>query len=434
MPTEGIPRYAPAVMTDCLAVDLEDRRDVDRTAARSDDRSADSDSSDEVARSLRFTTDASWRHTNGIYFTGDELATSLWEPILQQLNESSVVIDPACGAASLLLPAVRELRRAGKNASPEYQVRGYDIEPSFITISRNRMMAACAGPGLLEENFVVADFLRDPIDLKSATHVVMNPPFNPMVEERSTGWSSGSVNSAAVFVLHALRKMSENAMLLAILPDVLRSGSRYRRWREEILRHGVIESIEVADTFDAFTDVHIFILRLRRTSSPRPTAPGVGWSAACNLDRTLAAPERVIGDTFQVSVGSVVPHRHEDVGSKHPYLDSTHIRGKRRLAEVIEVRGFSGRLHQAPFIVVRRTSRPEQAPRMKATLVASNQMVAVENHLIVLRPRDGLLATCEKHLVALEGRQIDAHLNREIRLRHLTVGAVANTPLQRIDA
>jgi hypothetical protein len=54
--------------------------------------------------------------------------------------------------------------------------------------------------------------------------------------------------------------------------------------------------------------------------------------------------------------------------------------------------------------------------------------VAIENHLLVLRPKDDSPKTCEELLGLLSLQRTNEWLNRRIRCRHLTVGALADLP------
>ncbi len=54
---------------------------------------------------------------------------------------------------------------------------------------------------------------------------------------------------------------------------------------------------------------------------------------------------------------------------------------------------------------------------------------AVENHLIVLRPKDGTIGKCKKLVKFLKGESTNQWFNQRIRCRHLTVSAVKDMPL-----
>ena len=54
--------------------------------------------------------------------------------------------------------------------------------------------------------------------------------------------------------------------------------------------------------------------------------------------------------------------------------------------------------------------------------------VAVENHLIVLLPKNGDVQTCRELVHRLRFAKTDAWLDSRLRCRHLTTGALAEMP------
>ena len=89
---------------------------------------------------------------------------------------------------------------------------------------------------------------------------------------------------------------------------------------------------------------------------------------------------------------------------------------------------FSGTLFSPPFVAVRRTSRPVDSGRAIGTLVIGDCRVAVENHLLVVRPKDPSVEACEEVLRLLKEDRTDRWLNNRIRCRHLTVSALRELP------
>jgi hypothetical protein len=79
--------------------------------------------------------------------------------------------------------------------------------------------------------------------------------------------------------------------------------------------------------------------------------------------------------------------------------------------------------------VVRRTSSPSDPHRAVATVVLGKRPVAVENHLIVLLPKNKTLRACRQAMRLLRDDSTDKRLDRTMRCRHLTVEAVASLPI-----
>lgn len=211
--------------------------------------------------------------------------------------------------------------------------------------------------------------------------------------------------------------------IVAILPDVLRTGSRYTKWRKTIEKCAKIEEIELLGRFDALTDVNIFICRLvieETTIKDRPS----WWTSKANFNHS---PQK-IGDYFEVRVGPVVPHRHPFEGFSYPYIHAHQLPSWKSVEAISEYRNFSGTTFLPPFVVVRRTSRPDDKYRAVGTIITGDTPVAVENHLIVLKPRSNALADCFRLLAVLQRNETNDWLNERICCRHLTVAALRELP------
>ena len=130
-----------------------------------------------------------------------------------------------------------------------------------------------------------------------------------------------------------------------------------------------------------------------------------------------------------VAVGTVVPHRDPESQPLRHYLHAKTIPlGGDFQATDAEMRGFQQRTFSPPFVVVRRTSRPGDRSRGTGTLVHGAEDVLVENHLIVLKPKDGFTASCERLVDLLNSNEARTWLDDRIRCRHLTVGAIKEMP------
>jgi hypothetical protein len=95
-----------------------------------------------------------------------------------------------------------------------------------------------------------------------------------------------------------------------------------------------------------------------------------------------------------------------------------------------ETRKHEGLVYKPPFVVIRRTSRPGHPYRATATVIAGKRRIAVENHLIVCEPKERTLKNCRALLRQLKTEAVNKFLNKRIRCRHLTVGAVMAIPFK----
>lgn len=352
---------------------------------------------------LRGTTDIATMRSKGAFFTGPALATELWATDIDSLADGSVVFDPAAGAGDLLLPAAGVAQAKGL----DLRLRINDIEDAFLRIATKRLVAS-GGPTVHVESSQ-QDFLIDQHNLEDVTHVVLNPPYIPVTAE--LGWASGKVNAAAIFVTAALSKMQPGAILLALLPDVLRSGTRYSRWRDEVESLGRVTDLQIHGVFDEETDVHVFLLRV------------VAGEASGRFQWSGASTDRTLGQLCNVRVGPVVPHRDPAAGPVVPFVTARNL-----TSGVDEVRAFAGRLVGGPMILVNRTSRPGEAPRVRARKREQAEPAAVENHLLVVTPKVAASPTIHDILKVLQSRQTAEFLDERIRCRHLTVTALKEIP------
>jgi N-6 DNA Methylase len=367
------------------------------------------------------------RRAMGTFFTPSSLAKVALVGMLDSIGPESVVLDPACGAGDLLLPVLRHILAGPIGNTPGWvhQIRGIDTQPLFVEATRLRLsiLSRNAGaprpPGQVA-GVVTGNCLSESATIAEASHIVLNPPYRT-IPARNLDWAEGTVNSAAVFLMHCLTAAKPGARLMAILPDVLRTGSRYARWRHRIEKLASVDRIAIHGRFDHWTDVDVFSLQLRRRTriSGRPSE--AGWYTA------QSGPK--VGDHFSVHVGSVVNNREPHRGKWVPYLTATSAPAWETVDAVRGRRRYSGELIKPPFLVIRRTSSPSDSHRAIATLVADGPSVAVDNHLLILTPRLSGSIDLASLLKLMHQSSTTDWLNRRIRCRHLTVGAIAGIPL-----
>jgi hypothetical protein len=381
------------------------------------------------------------RQSMGAFFTGSELRAKAVDPTIGGTTRIGVW-DPACGAGDLLL---RYTDRLPANTSLTRTVDGWgkwiygsDLEPLFVRAARARLVLAAFVRGArngnrarrsLSEVFPqlwVQDSLGANANTPSVPLVVVNPPYVRIPAEPNSVWARGKVSAAAVFIENVLRRSVTGTRVVGILPDVLRTGSRYHRWRELVARLSRLNRIEVHGAFDPQADVDVFVLDLT-VRAVGQTAPAKDVHAVWD---GLALESETLGGHFHVSVGSVVPHRDPENGDPHPYLHTRNAPAWGVVTQVAEVRSFRRRLVTPPFVAIRRTSSPSDKWRAVATIVNSEAPVMVENHLIILEPRDRALEKCIRVVEALRSPEVHAWLNQRIRCRHLTVGAIKEIPVR----
>ncbi|MBB4799070.1 MULTISPECIES: N-6 DNA methylase [Brevundimonas] len=381
-------------------------------------------------KAFRQSIDLDERRRAGTFFSGPEIADKLAAAIRLKVSSDAVVMDPTCGLGDLLLayasglPIRRTLvetldfwgcRLAGMDTRSDL-VRMTKVRLLFLARARGRFSEATNDLDGLFPLIAVGDALKDTDRLAAADAFLFNPPFGQVQSETEQPWAKGQINAAAIFLATLIAHRKPAAPIAAILPEVLRCGSRYGRFRDFVSDAGLTGPFEPMGRFDAWTDVDVFWTLLQ---------PGVKTA----LWRNMQAPcADTVGDRFIVRVGTVVPHRHDEVGVTRPFLCAKTTPAWAERFEAVGRRRFDGTVFKPPFVVIRRTSSPSDRSRAVGSIIVGNQDVAVENHLIVARPKSGTLADCRALLRVLKSSATTDHLNHAIRCRHLTTVSVASLP------
>jgi len=369
----------------------------------------------------------------GVFFTSTEMAEKLLAN--EKLKHNSVIFDPTCGAGDLLVAAAAKLGK--KNSLGETlafwkkAIRGTDLVDSFVEVTKHRLLLLARNiHGSTRSNryhtawnkkIIQGDGLNPSFEtIKASSHILMNPPFTKMKSPQSCEWVSGSVNSAAVFIDNVMSAANEGTRVLAILPEVLRTGSRYNKWRLWVSSRASKFKVESLGIFDG-ADVDVFALKL---------TVGKGKATHQWSDPPKLRGKHRLDDFFTVSVGALVPYRLTNEGVVAPYIHPRNVEPWSKILEIDESRRFSGTLHKAPFVVIRRTSRPGDKHRCVASIVSGRSKIAVENHLVVCKPNSGRIACCERLLKELKSEEVNDFIDNEIRCRHLTVGSIKAIPLK----
>lgn len=395
----------------------------------------------EANRQLRHLVPLTHLRTVGAFFSGQELAYEAVKLFTKPIDSESRVLDPACGAGELLLACARKLFSHLEKHSLEQKIQmfsrimhGRDIISDFALSAKFRLILSLAAesgdlpisPYLrIEElggffpNISQGDALTEIDIYRQASHIIMNPPFGLSDALPGCSWASGKVNAAATFLDMCVSNVAPDTHIVAILPDVLRCGVRYAKWRHHISSKASLQQLKVYGRFDSDTEVEVFLIELVATVSKGH----IGWTP------DLASRALSIGDLFDVSIGSVVDYRDKHAGRYRKFLRVSDAPPWGEVGKVTRRRRYSGRVVEPPFVVIRRTSRADDAHRAVATIVTGNEPLAVENHLLVLKPKDESLRTCRILVSSLQRRETSEWLNAHIRCRHLPKTLLVNLPV-----
>jgi hypothetical protein len=370
--------------------------------------------------------------TLGAFFTPSAIAERLVGRLSVQSWEDATTFDPACGAGDLLLQIAKKLPIKETVSSTlrvwNDRILGCDLSLEFVEAAQLRIILLAINRGAqldgaptdlmkLLTNLVVADGLAESEAYKMSSCIIMNPPYG-RVPSGTRSWREGMVTAAALFMDRAAQLSAPGAQIAALLPEVLRTGTSYRHWREHIGRLVDQAKSQSIGQFSAHADVDVFIQHFTKRNV----------HADISLIPEAIAARPTVGSHFSVSVGSVVPHRDPKKGPTFAFLHPKNAPVWGEVKRISETRNFNGRTFTPPFVVVRRTSRPGDRHRALATLVLGARDVAVENHLLVLTPKDRSVEMCRSLLGVLREPQTDAFLDEIMRCRHLTTSSVASVP------
>jgi len=373
----------------------------------------------------------------GAYFTGERLAGFAVGPVTRRRGVlRRPVYDPTCGAGDLLLRWADDLPMCSDLCETvarwEPLITGQDIFPEFIRVARRRLVlkAIQRGARLGTARTPQVDRMfgglrpgdaRASVRATRALTLAMNPPFTMVSAPKTCEWASGKVSLAAILFERCLIQAAQSTRVVAILPDVLRTGSRYNRWRDSVAKRLRVERVEPYGRFDRHADVDVFIIEGVVTDQK---AADVAWWSGGEVSE-----EHTLGEVAEVSVGAVVPHRHAELGPRAPFATSRSLPSWERVTRITTHRRFQGTKVEPPFVAVRRTSSPGDPQRGVGSIVTVDEPVAVENHLLVLKPRSGTIKSCEFILENLRNPRTREWLNDRIRCRHLTVSSLRELPI-----
>ena len=284
----------------------------------------------------------------GAYFTGPKFARRVATTATAGSEIAPVYHDPTCGAGDLLLAIARRLRR--QRSFPATlkawgaQLSGCDVSADFVRLAKARLTLLAAQrcrvrPPLdsavsddVFPNIIVADSLASSQSWAGGNVIVMNPPFGYTSAPADCAWATGRVNTAALFVDRAIQNVSDGVRIVALLPDVLRSGSRYVAWREATQALGCVTRETPLGLFDRWTDVDVYLFHFEKKTCRH---------SSCGA-RPRKKPTFGVGKRFRVHVGSVVPHRHAEEGPVVRYIHARSLPAWKECADLQETRRFSG--------------------------------------------------------------------------------------------
>jgi hypothetical protein len=373
------------------------------------------------------------RRLHGVFFSGPSWAKRILSG--QKMGQWRRFIDPSVGVGDLLIEVCSSLplKSSVHKTIEDWSKRlvAIDLRKSFLDITWLRIQALAVHRHSVEkgqvadlvfrelpESFIVGDALTIKLDLRQHDCVVMNPPYQRIVAPAHSFVGKGKRSAAAIHLEHILLQAPPGVGVFALVPDVLRSGSSYERFRKELRRIADVSSFDPFGAFGIQADIDVAILAAvtRKSTNEKKSAE----------KETIQVKK--VGDFFDVSVGPVVPHRTPITGQRYGYLTAKNAVVGKEISSPVEFANYACRLERGPLVIVRRTSSPSDKKRARSTLVTFSKELLVENHLLILKPKDKKVSTCRALLRVLEDQSSDVWLNDFIRCRHLTVGSLKQLP------
>lgn len=389
---------------------------------------------------------AKLRSEFGIFFTPEEISEKLKVIFNDQIAAGESFFDPSCGAGNLLVfiaetyPTEPNFYATIKKWGTQFG--GCDLNENFVHAAKLRLIAVAAKRHKIKKlpiekaleltaefrSIFVADYLAEPLGGEFDC-IIANPPFGHITSSQTQEWCSGKTQLAGLFQIEIIKRAKANQKIASVLPDVLRSGTRYSRWRK-ILETSLTEpSINIHGRFLKKVDVDVFIISGRKKNEEYSNIiPPQCWTPA----PPPLEDSKLIEDLFIVRIGPVVPHRIKKDDPPHPYLD-VHSAPAFGTTSNFQSIPFSGTLYTPPFVTVRRTSNPADKNRIVPTLVLGKQPIAVENHLIIISPKNKKVSACRKLIQKLKSPDVSEQINHTIRCRHLTKKSIASIELRTDD-
>ena len=220
------------------------------------------------------------RRATGTFFTGTNYANRMLTRWDSTIDHECTYLDPACGTGDLLLAVAQNLPVSDSlHATVQLwsdRLAGFDVNPHLIATTKARLalLARTRIPNGWKcpladfssqfQRIFVADGLTTHLSIPTrAIRVIMNPPYTLMPAPSDCSWSTGNLSTAAAFVHRYVRSLPLGSELLALLPDVLRSGTRYSRWRATLSANAEILDSQPLMRFSPTVDVDVFLLALR---------------------------------------------------------------------------------------------------------------------------------------------------------------------------
>ncbi|MBN1944949.1 MAG: N-6 DNA methylase [Bradymonadales bacterium] len=178
----------------------------------------------------------------GMFYTPRWVALRLVDLMLEQGQVPIDVLDPSCGAGSLLLAWAERCRKG--------TIQGWDTDRAAIHLAKQVLHSFVEDYDLdIRFTLAVRDLFQPGKEGGPWDGIVINPPYGTDLEPLARQFadrSSLAGREPDLFALSLLRALEllKRGKIAAIVPDVIRMQPEYCRLREELSRQPCVRRIE----------------------------------------------------------------------------------------------------------------------------------------------------------------------------------------------
>lgn len=372
--------------------------------------------------------DAGERKRHGQYLTPRPVAEAVLDRV--RLWPGIRVLDPGVGTGELLAAV------AGRERDAE--LTGWDVDPDALAVARRLVPGAkLARRSALEQAGPVVEAGDDPPEDGRYDLVIANPPYfqvrvTPELKARFGDVISGRANAFALFFKAGLDLLVSGGTLAFIVPPSMNSGAYFEALREHIVRRASITDLTVLEGSALFeganTAAQLLVLEkdggsgrdfVFERSEPEAGFRRVVFTESPERLRRGFAGRRTLWQLgLEAVTGTVVWNqcradlRREPGAGTVPLVWSRDLRGGTFIAEGRSAvagseadggrPGFirSERRMTGPALLVNRVVGAVGRGELRCAFVPEGAEFLAENHVNVIRSRDGRFRSDWKELQA----------------------------------
>ncbi|WP_257274938.1 class I SAM-dependent DNA methyltransferase [Endozoicomonas sp. SESOKO4] len=167
------------------------------------------------------------------------------------INSNDLVYDPACGTGGFLVAAYDRVRLKEPDdveMFKKHKIFGIEQQANVASLAivnmifrgdgkNNIINGDCLAKNLnrkIRNGELSAEYIEEEGERKPVTKVLMNPPFALKRDDEQE----------FTFIDHALRQMSDNGLLLSVIPiSVMYSGAKDLAWRKRLIQTNSVVSV-----------------------------------------------------------------------------------------------------------------------------------------------------------------------------------------------